>query len=309
MILDKYARIEVLKYLPPTSKRRRRVLGRCTCGLSDPAIYYLDDLRSGKITSCKFCKSPTAELYRGKDHLVTLDMYGTLRVWGDFKGKKTLCTCLGCSPKGFIEVPRDLVRNGLCPTCDADKIEELRVFRKQYKRELASLANARRRIHGDHYRGRNVWMDSYLHKGQQGDWNFIKFMVQGHLGRRPEGNYSLHRIDNDGDYAIDNLKWAGPEEQNLERSGVKILKLNGEPISLSAFSDMIGVQRPLVRRWVDWGWSADRIAVTEYARRLDMDLRDRAVLLTQHPIISPRETQNGIEGRSLAPPPAPPAYS
>jgi hypothetical protein len=45
--------------------------------------------------------------------------------------------------------------------------------------------------------------------------------IEQHLGPRPEGK-TLDRIDNDGDYQIDNLRWADALTQNRNRPSAKL---------------------------------------------------------------------------------------
>ena len=45
--------------------------------------------------------------------------------------------------------------------------------------------------------------------------SFNEFYAE--LGERPKGNYSLDRIDNDGNYEVGNVRWATKTEQMLNR--------------------------------------------------------------------------------------------
>jgi len=265
--------MEIVKYLSCTSKGRR-VLARCMCGRSEMGKFYLDDLRKGRIRSCTVCKEDQANLhaeirYEGIGHLHAGERCGKLWILGDFMGGKTLVTCTQCSATicQAREIPRDLARNGMCPTCDADKVKEMPRLQAEYAYELASIRNARRRVRRERsYRQRGIWMESSLHQGNQGDWNFIKQLVQGDLGRRPEG-YCLGRIDNDGDYAPDNLMWSTREEESRNRSTVKLYSFRGGQTSLGAFCNSYDQPRKLVGRWLSWGRNLNYIAALLEAQR------------------------------------------
>jgi hypothetical protein len=263
---ERYGQITVIRYLPATHLGRR-VIGLCECGVE--GTYYLSHLREGRVWACTLCmknkpdESISDDRYHGKHHLIVLQYYGgKLRAWADLRGKKTIVTCASCSPTKFFQVPRDLVSNGLCPTCDAAKIKELPALRKEYRRELASLNNARRRIRKqESYISRRIWMCASLHKSSQGDWNFIKFLVEdGYLGRRPEGDYTLERIENDRGYEFDNLLWLPREDQPKNRSNVTSFTFKGQLHTTTSFAKLICVSRPRVNKWLSWGRTPDYIA-------------------------------------------------
>ena len=285
-LMDKYWKMEIVKYLSCTCKGRR-VLAKCMCGRSGTGKFYLEDLKKGRVRSCTVCKEDQAKnyvetRYEGNGHLHVGERCGALQVLGDFKGGKTMVTCDLCSP-GICqakEIPRDLARNGMCPTCDADKIKEMSALRKEYSYELASLKNARRRVRREKsYLQRRIWMDSCLHQGEQGDWTFIKLLVQGELGRRPQG-YCLGRIDNDKDYEPSNLKWSTRDEESRNRSTVKLYPFKGGQTTLEAFCKEYGQTRKLVGRWLSWGKNLDYIAAILEAQRAGRSTID---VHRQHP--------------------------
>lgn len=56
-----------------------------------------------------------------------------------------------------------------------------------------------------------------------------------------EDGYSLDRIDNNGDYTPDNVRWATNREQNMNRRNTLVVEYNGETHTLLEWSDILNV--------------------------------------------------------------------
>jgi hypothetical protein len=92
---------------------------------------------------------------------------------------------------------------------------------------------------------------------------FIAWLDE-HLGPRPEG-HTLDRIDNDGHYEPDNLRWATRFEQGRNTRMNKITveiarKILADPRTLVALGEEYGVSHETIRR-VRCGtwWGCDQI--------------------------------------------------
>ncbi len=70
-----------------------------------------------------------------------------------------------------------------------------------------------------HYGGRGITVCTRWASGTMGFWNFVD-----DIGNRPDGkflsglpHYSLDRIDNDGDYEANNIRWTTYKQQAKNR--------------------------------------------------------------------------------------------
>lgn len=98
------------------------------------------------------------------------------------------------------------------------------------------------------YGGRGISVcDKWL-----GEYGFHSFLLD--VGPRPEGKYasgraiySLHRINNDGNYEPGNCKWATQKEQCANRRKPKRNEKVGEPIMLRVYDTGANDQQPDLR--------------------------------------------------------------
>jgi hypothetical protein len=103
------------------------------------------------------------------------------------------------------------------------------------------------------YGGRGIKVCDRWHK-------FENFLAD--MGERPEGT-TLDRKDNDGDYCLENCRWATPKEQcNNTRRNVWI-KYKGETKNVTQWAKSIGITGALLRqRLTRDGWSIERALTT-----------------------------------------------
>jgi len=75
------------------------------------------------------------------------------------------------------------------------------------------------------------------------------------MGRRPSATHSLDRIDYNGSYTPDNVRWATPTEQARNRRHLRPLTIDGQTRLLCEWSDLTGV--PIKTIWArvyEQGW-------------------------------------------------------
>lgn len=94
-------------------------------------------------------------------------------------------------------------------------------------------------------------------------WNeFGNFLED--MGRKPAANYSIDRIDSDGDYTPENCRWANQSTQvrNSERS--KKITYKGATKPLADFAEQFGIPHEVVYKRIWRGWTPSRAIETPY---------------------------------------------
>lgn len=83
------------------------------------------------------------------------------------------------------------------------------------------------------------------------------------MGLRPEGT-SLDRIDNNGDYTIENCRWATRAEQGLNRRDNRLVNYQGCLMPLKKACDLSGIKYETAKdRLTRYGWTAERTFSTK----------------------------------------------
>lgn len=90
-------------------------------------------------------------------------------------------------------------------------------------------------------------------------WKFVEWSES--IGGRPE-NYTLDRIDNNGNYEPNNCRWATSGEQAINKSNNLNIEYNEETKTLKEWSDLLGISWDVLHNRLRKGWTVER-AFTE----------------------------------------------
>lgn len=92
--------------------------------------------------------------------------------------------------------------------------------------------------------------------------SFIQFYDD--VGPRPGPDYSLDRIDNNGNYEPGNVRWSTREQQMANFSRNHYIEYNGERKTLQEWADSIGVNRSQIyERIYTLGWTVEKALTTK----------------------------------------------
>lgn len=82
------------------------------------------------------------------------------------------------------------------------------------------------------------------------------------VGRRPSPAHTLDRVDNDGDYAPGNVRWATWVEQASNRRNNRLLTIGCETKTITAWASQAGLHRKSLMSRLARGWDPARAVST-----------------------------------------------
>jgi hypothetical protein len=100
-----------------------------------------------------------------------------------------------------------------------------------------------------YYGGRGITVcDRWLH-------SFETFLAD--MGKKPDPDYSLDRIDSNGNYNPDNCRWAVRETQDNNRRSNHPLTFRGKTQTITQWAKEVGIPKTTILNRLNWGWPVE----------------------------------------------------
>lgn len=169
------------------------------------------------------------------------------------KPTKITCHCEICKKefqKSKTELKRSLERSGkiICKDCRAVTHGESK------SPEYKSWASMKARCNNEN----NTYYLRYGGRGIKHDVRWSKFEeFFRDMGKMPQPNMELDRIDNDGNYCKENCRWATRKEQTRNRGGKRATRLytfNDKTMCIADWAKEIGITPQSLQKRLNKGW-------------------------------------------------------
>ena len=175
------------------------------------------------------------------------------------KGRRLWCRC-DCGTERVVAIGS--LKRGLSTSCGcflaewtaAKSTKHGSAGRGQKTREYVCWESMRRRC-------RRPKDKSYPRYGGRGiavceRWDsFENFLTD--MGAKPGPEYSIDRIDPNGNYEPSNCRWSTVATQANNQRSNRLIEFRGERLTLMEWSRRTGINRSTITRRLDLGWSVE----------------------------------------------------
>ncbi len=239
-------------------------LFRCDCG--NEVVRYQGDVVRGSRKSCG-CRQHIVHNLCGKrfGRLVVLEYAGE---------KKWKCQC-DCGETTIVS--GNALNSGSTKSCGCLRIETAKraKYVKHGKsnsptfirwRSMKSRCYYPKNVGYPNYGGRGIKVcDRWL--GEHGFENFLADM-----GEAPSREYSLDRIDVNGDYTPENCRWATWKEQSNNKRNSRLITHNGRSLTIPQWCDELGfnVNVAYNRYWHGYKTYEELFTVNKQKKRVNL---------------------------------------
>jgi hypothetical protein len=241
-----------LTALAPAGKDGKSATWRCLCDCGNQKIIRGSNLtaRVRPVTSCGCA--------RGFENLIgrRFGKWSVLERRGNdcTRNARWLCRC-DCGTESMVS--SDALRGGQSESCGCAKLT----------RGGDSASPEYNAWRGMICRCYNSEDPGFKHYGERGisvcdEWRASYEMFLGHVGRRPGSEYSIGRIDNDGNYEPGNVRWETREQQqNNTRANVWI-EYDGKRLTCAQWERHVGLPAGMIASRLARGWTGMRAITT-----------------------------------------------
>lgn len=175
---------------------------------------------------------------------------------GTSKHQKSLWNCT-CDCGNHVVVDTSTLTQGNTKSCGCLRTDELQ--RRGFRKDIGTKTYRIWQAMLNRCRNKNV--PHYCNYGGRGitvcdRWaNYENFVSD--MGKCPEGDMSIDRIDNDGNYEPGNCRWATRKEQNRNKRGNRLITYDGETMILKEWAERLDIDQASLRERLE-KWDLSR---------------------------------------------------
>lgn len=200
-----------------------------------------------------------------RDH--TGERYGRLVILGDAPSKGVRRVICQCDCGATTETNLHAVRQGATKSCGClgreNRSKATRKHRMTGSPEYVAWNAMKQRVKAKRYRA--YYRDRGITVCARWAASFESFYKD--MGPKPGPDYSLDRIDNDGNYEPQNCRWATRLQQNRNLSTTRRVKFGGTEVPLNDLADKWGLKITTLRGRLEKGMSLKEALTTPVKHR------------------------------------------